>query len=243
MSQIDPALHGLSTALKTVSLSAPKPIPKRCLLLELPPEIRERIFVFVVRSEHPYIPLHFSKASSDNQDYVPHPTFPANLLLTTSQIYHEVRPLYFAHNAISIYVRRRVSNEDWDYFLSPSFLDNRRQIQTLVITFFRWGPKAFSSEILGPVLEDCILNGRLRNLEIRVNQRWMQVDERIVRASPNFCMLRRLLKDPYLERGALMAGDLSDWEKWDNDNYVEEMSLEDVSSKLDEMYPGEGAAL
>lgn len=72
-----------------------------------------------------------------------------------------------------------------------------------------------------------------------MNQRWLEHDERIVRSSRNFCVLRKLLKDPYLERGVLITGDLSDCEYWDSDSYVEKMSLRDVSSKLDELYPGE----
>jgi hypothetical protein len=238
---MDSTLYGLSTSLRKVSLSNAETTSKRCWLLELPPELRETIYIYVVRSAQSSILLNFSVGSNDipSQNPTGHPTFPLNLLLTTSQIYHEVRPLYFVHNAFSIYVRRRAGNEEWDYFLSPSFLDNRRQIHTLRITLFRWGPRDFFTEVLGPALEDCILNGRLRNLEIRVNQRWIECDEWIVRGSRNFCMLRRLLKDPYLERGVLTTGDLSEWEYWDSDSYVEKMSLKDVSSNLDGSYPGE----
>lgn len=89
------------------------------------------------------------------------------------------------------------------------------------------------------MLEDCILNGRLRELEIRVNQRWIEENMSVVGRSRNFQILKKLLRDPYLERGVLLAANLDGFEYWDCDSYVEKMTLKDVSSKLDEWYPGE----
>jgi len=51
-------------------------------------------------------------------------------------------------------------------------------------------------------------------------------------------MVRKLLQDPYLERGVLLAGDMGAHEQWDSDSYVEIMKLEDVTSKLTDFYPG-----
>lgn len=228
-------MDAISTALNEISLSNPTSLSDRCWLLDLPPEIREKIYIYIVSSEQSTIILNSTiPGSSPEQDPPGHPSFPLNLLLTTSQIYQEVRPLYFAHNAFSIYIRRRASNEELAHFLSPSFLDNRRQIHTLQVTLYRWGSRNFFTEVLGPAIEDCILNGRLRNLEIRVNRRWIECDERIVRESPNFLMLKKLLKDPYLGRGVLMAGDL--WQYWNGSDYVDNEPLEDVSLKLGESY-------
>ena len=52
------------------------------MLLLLPPEIREKIYVLVCTSELSSIPLAVAGA---------HSSFPSNFLLTSSVIYHEVR--------------------------------------------------------------------------------------------------------------------------------------------------------
>ena len=163
--------------------------------LDLPPEIREKIYILISTSPTPYILLNASTA---------HTTFPLNLLLTNAQIYHESRPLYFSTNAFSISLNRHI--EDWDYFLLPSFCDNRRQIRVLRLNILRWGTKDFFAKKLLPVLEDCILNGRLRDLEVRMRYTWvlrpLGGNESILRG------LKSLLRDPYLERGVLMAGEV-----------------------------------
>ena len=187
--------------------------------LDLPPEIREKIYILVCHTSR-YIALDSPTA---------HTSFPLNLLLTNSQLYHEVRPFYFSSNAFSIIVRRR--NDDWDYFLSPSFLDNRRQIQSLQITLLRWGTKNFFTEALIPVLEDCILNGRLRILEVRINQKHLEFME----GSRNFRALGKLLHDPYLQSGTLKTGN---W--WDEESYTETTGLlmNDVTKRLRDLELG-----
>ncbi len=159
--------------------------------LELPPEIREKIYMLLCTSPNSYILINAPSA---------HAVFPIDLLLTNVQIYHELRPLYFTSNNFSISILRH--NDNWSYFLSPSWLDNRRQIRTLRLNIIRWGSKDFFNKSLVPVLEDCILNGRLRNLEIRTREGWMQM--MTGKGNTNWRALRNLLKDPYLEHAVLV---------------------------------------
>lgn len=64
-------------------------------------------------------------------------------------------------------------------------------------------------------------------LEIRVNERWLEDNKKVLRQSQNFQMLKYLLRDPYLDKGVLLAGQLLDeWDCWDYDSYV------DVSTEL-----------
>jgi hypothetical protein len=178
--------------------------------LDLPPEIREKIYILISHSSSPYILLNSPHA---------HDSFPLNLLLANNQIYHELRPLYFTTNAFSITLLRR--NEPWDYILLPSFLDNRRQIRSLRLNVIRWGPKNYFVNELVPVLEDCIMNGRLRDLEVRMRDVWLRdiknghmymvegnLEMMVGEQNANWESLMRLLRDPYLERAVLMAGPL-----------------------------------
>jgi hypothetical protein len=179
--------------------------------LDLPPEIREKIYTLLIHSPSPYISL------SPTSEFSPqHSTFPHSFLLVSSQIYHELRPLYFSSNAFSLNVHRR--NDNWSYFLSPSFLDNRRQIRHLRIVALRWGTKNFFTEVLGPVVEDCILNGRLRALEVVVREGWIK-DLGMFKSGEgeNWTWLRRVLGDVYLESGVLRAAremEMFDFVEW-----------------------------
>ncbi|PSS08776.1 hypothetical protein M430DRAFT_37522 [Amorphotheca resinae ATCC 22711] len=196
--------------------------PQAFRFLDLPPEIRQKIYTLICTSDSLCVPL-------DEPDA--HSSYPSNLLLTNSQLYHEVRPFYFTVNAFSVTVRRQ--NEDWAYFLSPSFLDNRRQVRSLEITLLRWGSKNFFHETLIPVLEDCILNGRLRCLEIRVSDKWFrsQIGQRNTGnyQGDTLSTLKRILLDPYLEKAVLKAGVISDTE---SNDYDEKPTLTDVTLKL-----------
>jgi hypothetical protein len=117
--------------------------------LNLPPEIREKIYILVSTSPERYINLDLPTA---------HSSFPLNFLLVNNQIYQELRPIYFTSNSFCITLNRR--NENWDYFLSVAWLDNRRQIRDLRLNVVRWGTKFFFGKTFVTVLEDCILNGR-----------------------------------------------------------------------------------
>jgi hypothetical protein len=66
-----------------------------------------------------------------------------------------------------------------------------------------------------PVLEDCILNGKLRDLEVRTREGFKKImGAGSGEGNANWRALRGLLRDSYLERSVLMAG--SAWEDdWD----------------------------
>ncbi|KAL2063499.1 hypothetical protein VTL71DRAFT_5304 [Oculimacula yallundae] len=173
-------------------------------ILDLPPEIRSKIYILVCTSP---ITISLSSVPSPFNEEPIHPSFPHSLLLTCTQLYHELRSLYFLANDFSLTIRRH--NTPWSYFLSPQFLDNRRQIHTLRIIVLRWGSKDFFCRELVPVLEDCVMNGRLRSLEVVVKEVFLKGRGR-GDGFENWKMLERLLRDPYLERVRLLAGRLED---------------------------------
>jgi hypothetical protein len=176
-------------------------------LLDLPPEIREKIYLHTLVSPNP-IPLTpgsmpLLNPNSNNQQL--HPLFPHALLLTCHQIYHEVRPLYFTHNSFSLLLMRDASS--LSYFLSPLFCDNRRRIKSLKLVISRWGKHNFFLTEFAPVLEDMILNGSLRDLEAWTRRLHLFFAERddgmITREGRAVERLVRILRDPYLERVVL----------------------------------------
>lgn len=178
-------------------------------LLELPPEIRTKIYHYLLWTPNP-ININSSVA---------HPNFPLPILLTCLQLYQEVRPLYFSINVFRLTVHRH--NEDWDYFWGQDWEDNRRQISEVNIEFVRWGSKDFMHAILLPILEDMILRGSLRRIEVsfaanfllhdgggggvrrkplRDRQAYMNsIRRESLRASRPVQILKGLLEDPYLE--------------------------------------------
>ncbi|EKD18209.1 hypothetical protein MBM_03981 [Drepanopeziza brunnea f. sp. 'multigermtubi' MB_m1] len=171
-------------------------------ILDLPPEIRTKIYILLCTSPTPSVSL--SAVSSPFAEPI-HPSFPQNLLLTNTQLYHELRPLYFTTNSFSLTIRRR--NDDWSYFLAAPFLDNRRQIHSLRVVVVRWGTKDFFCKSLIPVLEDCVLNGRLRQLEVVVREGFLKgLAQGEGEGFENWKRLTVLLGDPYLERVKLLAG-------------------------------------
>ncbi|KAH7391422.1 hypothetical protein BKA64DRAFT_677541 [Cadophora sp. MPI-SDFR-AT-0126] len=169
-------------------------------ILDLPPEIRTKIYILLCTSPTSYVSL--SSISSPFSEPI-HPSYPHNLLLANTQLYHELRPIYFTCNTFSLTIRRR--NDDWSYFLSLQFLDNRRQIYALRIIVLRWGRKDFFCKSLIPVLEDCVLNGRLRDVEVVVKEGFLKTLGK-GEWFENWKKLSSLLKDPYLERFKLLAG-------------------------------------
>jgi hypothetical protein len=215
---------------------------------DLPPEIREKIYLFLCQSPAEYIPLH-----SDRPRALPHllgspppeieldmraigeigggpapdshhAYFPWKLLFVNSQMYHEVRPLYFSHNAFTTFVTHK--NSRIDYFTAPAFRDNRCLIKKLRIIILKFGKGDYFLESLAPVLEDMILNGSLRDLEVRVA--WTNVFDGchgVVGGSARvrpfiqgeaMVELKRILRDPYLERVRFMTFLRTGWDSgWD----------------------------
>lgn len=209
--------------------------------LDLPPEIREKIYIEVFSSHEEYIPLTKEGLSPDEISI--HDHFPSHLYLVNTQIYQELRPLYFTHVSFSLLLLR--NNASLSYFLSPSFLDNRRQIRRLRLTIERWGRNDFFLLTLAPLLSDMILNGSLRDLDVHfrrsqflefacAEETTRTLDQRCG-PRPSFLNLRGLLalrgicEDPYLERVVLwtykeprrMSGEGAD-----------EVGLEDVTHVL-----------
>lgn len=197
--------------------------------LDLPPEIRQKTYSLICMSHLQYISLNQADA---------HSSFPFNLLLTNSQIYHEIRPVYFTVNAFCVTVRRQ--NLAWEYFIKPSFQDNRRQIHSLMIHLVRWGPKDFFRETLVPLVEDCILNGRLKCLEFRVSEKWFNSQESRGRTGHYFMKgdtlndIRKLLTDPYLQSAILKAGDMRETE-CGSYGYDTNLPLRNVTERLFEV--------
>ncbi|PMD61399.1 uncharacterized protein K444DRAFT_527101 [Hyaloscypha bicolor E] len=171
--------------------------------LDLAPELRHKIYTILTSSPQPHIDLSSTYMS-------PHTHFPHALLLTCTQIYHELRPLYFTNNAFSLTILRR--NETWSHLLTPPFLDNRRQIRSLRLLIVRWGTKDFFCRSLIPALEDCILNGRLRELEVVVRDQsvgghYLGTQRNDIRKEyESWRKLKRVLRDPYLEKATLKEG-------------------------------------
>jgi hypothetical protein len=193
------------------------PTTKSFRFLDLPPEIRTKIYTLLVHSTEAisFSPTHIAFAAYPPPTLSPFPKFPHALLLTCTQIYHEIRPLFFTTNTFIITIRSGKQNNPWSFFLSPSFLDNRRQIRSLRLIILRWGTKKFFRDTLVPILEDCILNGRLRELEVAV-RRNIGMEYYGNRDTVGFDawseergswgILRALLRDPYLERVVLRIG-------------------------------------
>lgn len=213
-------------------------------LLDLPPEIREKIYLHTLVSPLPIplttniIPLLYPHGSDpSNPHSAPqklHELFPYALLLTCHQVYHEVRPLYFTHNAFSLILVRDPS--PLGYFLSPQFQDNRRRIKSFKLVISRWGRHDFFLKELAPLLEDMILNGSLRDLEVWVKRFDLiiggggVVADRIgVKGGEGVERLMGLLRDPYLERVVLKIY----MESKDGPSTYQLDTLEDVTSFID----------
>ncbi|KAH8679820.1 hypothetical protein BGZ60DRAFT_525020 [Tricladium varicosporioides] len=209
----------------TSSSTATKAFP----FFDLPPELREKIYLLLFVSPRPLSLFFSSKVPA----YFPH-----DLLLTCSQMYQEVRPLFFAYNRFTIRLTRHCS--ELDYFLSPDFLDARRSIRTLHLLLSRWGSNSFFARTLAPFISDMILNGSLRNFEIAVKIHTQRKFEEMMVAGgevygeghENFEAVKELLTDPYLESKALWSGPIVTLDLFDSELMTwDEMKLEwkDVS--------------
>ncbi|KAH8813173.1 hypothetical protein F5884DRAFT_327383 [Xylogone sp. PMI_703] len=196
--------------------------------LDLPPEIRQRIYTLVCVND-----TTVSLAHCDA-----HSTFPLNILLTCHQLYAEVRPVYFSCNSFEITVRRR--NEIWDYFLEPAWRDNRRAIRELHLKINRWGPFDFFCDKLVPALQDCILNGHLRIMHVTIRPSdfitWRSLcEDKISTADDHHPLLalKELCCDPYLEHITLVTESYERREA-SNENKLPEyhLKLQDISCLL-----------
>lgn len=223
--------------------SISKPFP----FLELPPEIREKIYILICH-QSALISLHRPTSTPGASiDASPHTSFPHALLQTCTLIYNELRPVYFTHNTFTLSIRRR--NDDWSYFLSPSFQDNRRQIRSLKIIIYRFGGHDFFTKDFVPILEDSILNGRLRDLEVIVKERFLRGakpcegalkggfrDFAGLETLRDWVALKRVILDPYLERRMLRSGNLERIDLTAGDDLAVEdaVKLNDVTWMLGE---------
>ncbi|RDL33110.1 uncharacterized protein BP5553_08549 [Venustampulla echinocandica] len=169
--------------------------------LDLPPDIRQEIYILTVASPDAGVvdlnPLH------DEHRF---PSFPHDLLLANQQIYHEIRSIYFSHNSFYLTIRHG-HNKDLLPSLAPEFQDNRREIKSLHIWLQRWGANRFFLDSFAPAIEDMILNGKLRELEVVINHpetlRYTQMGS--LELSENWRALKRICRDPYLETVKLKA--------------------------------------
>jgi hypothetical protein len=175
--------------------------------LDLPPEIRENVYIHLSTDPRNHVPLSYLALGTQeeaSEGELLHPHFQLDLLLVCHQIYQEVRPLYFHINAFALTLTRH--NVQLDYFFAPSFMDNRRQIRSLLLTIGRWGRQTYFLDTVVPVLEDMILNGSLRVLEVRAKE------SHLFKAAMGYSINRnavaallRICEDPYLERVKLVT--------------------------------------
>lgn len=182
--------------------------------LDLPPEIREKIYALICHDpENPISitindPINSTTFDRVVQRYTPSDPsdfYPDDLLLANSQIYHEIRPLFFNLNTFHlILVRLR---EYTGVFYDDSFLDNRLEIRSLVIDIRRW----YYASRLFELLEQMILQGKLRTLEVLIREGGAL--RNLTNAlggnyggGSKFRTLSRILRDPDLKKVSLWAG-------------------------------------
>jgi hypothetical protein len=109
-----------------------------------------------------------------------------------------------------------------------------------MINLVRWGPKNFFRETLVPLVEDCILNGRLKCLEFRVSEKWFNSQKSRGRTG-HYLMkgdtlndIRTILADPYLQSAVLKAGDMRETE-CGSYGYDTDLPLRSVTRRLFEV--------
>lgn len=216
-------------------MSQTSPQPFR--FLDLPTEIREKIYIYLVSSPHPInlspttytstpflhgLPRTFP-LSTERSLYL---TFPSSLLLSCVQIHQELLPIYFTHNTFTLIIRKH--NDTYSTFLCPtsSFRQNLLSIRTLRLVVLRFGSKNYFAGTVVPILEECILNGNLRNLEVWVKDTshfssplggypgagGLVAGRRVSAEFDNWGLLKRLCRDPWLENVSLEAGWVDEYE-------------------------------
>jgi len=239
---------GLSSPLP--SLAQPTGVFYR--FFDLPGELREQILRYVCFSptgyllgEPPYPSTSFSlspspssgssPSSSDHDGGVavnpPAASAPLGLFLASSATYHESSAVFLGQNTfhLNLVSRRRrtlapILDADFGLLTSASALQARRRLRRLVLYARRIGG-LFADKLL-PALEDMVLGGGLRDLELRVRAPVRDFnapfathrrhdaadDDRIISSRP-FRGLVRLLADPDLERAAVRVERVH-WSLW-----------------------------
>lgn len=214
-------------------------------LLALPQELRTQIFLnlshipdHALSLNHDATPQRISDCLvPDMEDeelpaYNVAETYPAELVLVCREFRQEIDALYWSCNSFTLSLYRDISTIK--YFLEPGFRDHRRTIKKLALSIHRWGTKTFFLDEVIPVLEDTVLNGQLRDLEVKVRRHhlfngfdgnvirwegergfvdWLERMDEEDRAwwKGNFNdvsvtrALVKLLEDPYLERTKLVV--------------------------------------
>ncbi|RKF54552.1 hypothetical protein OnM2_096024 [Erysiphe neolycopersici] len=186
--------------------------------LDLPPEIRTQIYrLLLVQKPQNLVVISPRLIDSSPPFYASSylsttaATYPFNLLLSCSLIYEEIRPLYFNVNTFLIILGRH--NNTLSYLLHETrFRSSLRLIRRLRLSIVRWGCRNFFEITFAPFLQDCILNGNLRHLELFVRESWVSSvkkqhggNDNDGRDRQNWRALKTLLKDPYLENISIWA--------------------------------------
>ena len=166
---------------------------------DLPAEIRCQIYSLLVKTSDSPILLTTQRRGFRK------PSIPYNLFLTCSLIYHEVRPLYYTLNSFIITLDR--INENFQYLLAPRFREGLRMIRELRVVIRRWGKKDFFIHNFIPFMEDCILNGNLRELEILFKESWVSKFKRSGggKDAKTWKALKKLILDPSLQKVRLFS--------------------------------------
>ncbi|CCU76938.1 unnamed protein product [Blumeria hordei] len=165
---------------------------------DLPAEIRCQIYRHAVKKSDSPILLTAQQGEFHNL------SIPSNLFLTCSLIYHEVRPLYYSFNSFIITLDR--INDNFQYLLQPQCREGLRMIRELRVVIRRWGKKDFFIHNFIPLMEDCILNGNLRELEVIFKENWVSKFKRGGgKDGKTWKSLKKLLLDPSLQKVRLLS--------------------------------------
>ncbi|CAG8972976.1 hypothetical protein HYALB_00008336 [Hymenoscyphus albidus] len=175
--------------------------------LDLSPEIREKIYLLICHNPHDAISLDRNSSKTyllDKSGPTMLPDFyPHDLLLVNTQIYHEIRPLFFNYNTFSL----RLVGRELAGFYDPEFFLNRLQIRSMKVVIHRW----YHVRQLFPLLEDMILKGKLRELEVWVREGAVRMLSAVAKVGDDgkgremwdFECLMRILRDPDLRKSSL----------------------------------------
>jgi hypothetical protein len=167
--------------------------------LDLPPELRTKILLFLL---HHATPITLERA---NRQTLPK-TYPHNLLLSCAQLHTEALSLYYSSNTFNFVLQRH--NERsllYPFLSSPS----RYLIRSLRVGIERWGANDYFVKQFAPAIEELILKGGLRRLQFVLPHRSgyaLKPGKWITSEGDNWKCLKQLLRDPYLEFASLGVG-------------------------------------